>query len=61
MVAYSKMRIVAVCGVRKYRRRQWKCTNHGVICVIARYTKARLKHPINNIKIELKNNDSTSE
>ena len=42
MVAYSKMRIVAVFEVRRYRCRQWKCTNHRVICVIVRYTKARL-------------------
>ena len=60
-MAYSKMRIVAVFEVRKYRRRQWKYTDHSVICMIARYTKARLKHPINKIRIELKINDSTSE
>ena len=42
MVAYSKMRIVAVLEVRKYRCRQWKCTNHSVICDIARYTKTGL-------------------
>ena len=43
MVAYSRMRTVAILKVRELNRcRQWKRTDHGLICVIARHTKTRL-------------------
>ena len=42
MQARSKMITVAILEVRRHKYRQWKFTNHGVNCVIARYTKARL-------------------
>ena len=43
MVAYSRMRTVAILNVRRHRYRQWKCTNHSVICIIvSRDTKTRL-------------------
>jgi len=39
MEARSRMRIATILDVRKYKCIQQKCTNHGVVCVITRYTE----------------------
>jgi len=46
MEARSRMRIATILDVRKYKCiLQRKCTDHGVMCVITRYTETwrRLK------------------
>ena len=43
MQARSRIRIVTMLDVRKYRCIEQKYTDHGVMCVITRYRERRLK------------------
>jgi len=60
MEARSRIRIVTTFHVRTYRHIKWKCTDHGVMCVITRYAERWLKDWSNQDEIR-KINNSTSE
>ena len=55
------MRIATILDVREYKCTQWKCTNHGVMCVITRYAERWLEVHCSNQDEIGKNNNSTSE